>query len=177
MSCALHLYLSDSALIDNVAIAFAALLGQAPRRDTFQGQTEYVKLPDKANYRVDSHTPSLVAILVDDGRGDRRMADYHFECEEGGRLLTMDSYALNIAVARRLTDIFGGRLVYRNTGDWSPGEPDYTRPEYPYNNAQENPGFAKMQKRLLAITPVTTTQILSCRYLAGYKGLEKGFEQ
>ncbi len=177
MSCALHLYFPDSARIDNVAIAFAALLGQAARRDTFQGRTEYAKLPDKVNYRVDSHTPSLVAMLVDDGRGDRRMADYHFECEEGGRLLTMDSYALNIAVARRLTDIFGGRLVYRNTGDWSPRKPDYAKPQFPYNNAQENPGFAKMQKRLLAITPVTTMQIRSCRSLAGYEGLEKGFAQ
>ncbi len=90
----------------------------------------------------------------------------------------MSSTPVNIAMARRLADIFGGKVVYRDVDGGDVRKPDYKVPAFRYNGANDHPGFGKMHERLLAVTPLTTAEIRQAEPHAGYpEQVTVGFEK
>jgi hypothetical protein len=169
-------FFPESVVIENVSIALSALLGNPVRTMALDDGTVCAHRAGAVEYTSLPATIFMVTICARDIRGENHSCQYFFECTDGGRMLTMGSTPLNLAIARRLVDLFGGRMIYSDREEWSLRKPDYKRPAFRHNNAGDNPGFSEMQKRLLAITPISTDEIRACEPYAEYKDLVPGFE-
>ena len=134
----------------------------------------------------------MVDIRWTTAKGEKRSAFYHFEADgvsghggwqAGWRLLSMNSTPKNVALAKRLVELFGGRLIYQDVSSNTFGRPNFKRPEYKYNAANDGSAWEKLQTRMLNITPLTTKEIEDCDGLAGYSLIEcephqqRGYEQ
>jgi len=88
---------------------------------------------------------------------------YQFEFDDdGSRGFLKGSTPLNIALATRLVDFFGGKVIYR----------DYDDDSF-YGRIQPNfltfYDFAKVQEKKLSVQPLTKDDVKACRELAEYE--------
>jgi len=122
---------------------------------------------------ITTTVPEMVTIIIDrqtvDGQTGHHV-NYHFESDEGGGTHAMlpPSTAFWIAVMRRVVTFFGGRLDYNDSDetDW-----DY---EVPFKSDAENcpqngEKWNDLNRRILAIEPITEEEWRGCDQYAAYK--------
>ena len=99
--------------------------------------------------------------------GEPRSWAYHFEGKGGTRLLISRSRAVNIAVAKRLVDIFGGAADYNDSDGV---DVDYHAPKpRPANDPEDGVAWQQLQQDLLDISPLTKQEVAQYQTVASYK--------
>lgn len=115
-----------------------------------------------------THTPTMVSIEFTTPYGEKRGLFFHFEADgqlksggegAGWRLLSLGSTARNVAIAKRLVGIFGGRVVYQDCGYKNFSKPDLKVKENPLNAANDGQPYFRMQKLLASIQPLTQAEV------------------
>lgn len=180
MGVDIRLYLPPTVRIDRVAVALGAIHGLPLVKNHFDHHTEgefYVSCPDvKIRSHADIGIPEMLSFEFETPHGECRSITFHFEADgetpggglaAGYRLLSMRTSARNIAVAKRLVKLFGGRVVFNDCGDKTFSRPDMNVPAYKYAAGDAAPYFA-MQKRLADIKPLTTKEIAANAKIAAY---------
>jgi len=99
------------------------------------------------------------------GPRTRGYVAYHFEVEDGGRLLMPPSTAFWLAVGHRLVDFFGGKLDYN---DCDNSEVDYKVKANPNSWADDGKPWDQLQQRIMDIEPLTVEEIKSYQNVAAY---------
>jgi hypothetical protein len=179
MSNNVNVWFPPTVRVDYVARALAILSGQKAIWERIGDDTwaTHVRNCDVKTTNV----PQMVDIRWTTSNGEKRSAYYHFEADghigfggpqAGWRLFTMTSTPKNVALAKRLVDVFGGRVVYQDVGPKTFGRPDYKRPEYKYNAANDGSAWWKLQRHMLTIKVLTTEEIEVCDGKAGYSLIE-----
>jgi hypothetical protein len=189
MSNCVDIFFPPTTRLDSVAIALAALDGAKVKKAIHDHHSvgEFHAECDAVSVRnAMTDTPEMAKIIWTTGHGEKRQAYYHFENDTqhasggraaGWRLMSMNSVPRNIALAKRLVQLFGGRVVYQDVSNRTWGRPDYKRPEYMYNAANDGAPYFTLQRRLASIKPITTKEIEACDGLAGYTVAECDPEQ
>lgn len=96
---------------------------------------------------------------------------YHYECEQGGRLLNPRSTAFWIAVGKRLVDFFGGELIYNDCDN----KVDYSVLAKPRidNSPSDGHLWYNFQERLEKVVPITKEELKYFDSVAAYKLAER----
>ncbi len=187
MSVETKIYLPASAELDNVARVMGRLFGCEVSKDSLGGGDGYWSAK-VAGVRTEGITtmPECARIIITPPGGDL----YHFlwhwepytEREEdvGRRMLMPASTPLNIAMARRLVEFFGGTVIYQDYGD-SLG--DYVVPSKsveencpqdgePWQDLQrgEHERVSTFEQRILDVVPLTEEEIATCEEFSAYAG-------
>jgi len=179
MSNNVNIWFPPTTRVEYVARALAALSGQKMVKESISRDSWAAHVPH--NDVKTTIVPAMVDIRWTTAKGENRSAFYHFEADgkighggwqAGWRLLTLNSTPKNVALAKRLVNLFGGRVVYEDVGPKTFGKPDYKRPEYKYNAANDGTAWEKLQRYMLAIKPLTTAEIEACDGKAGYSLME-----
>lgn len=128
-------------------------------------------MPQCAYIHIDGPLPEHIQNYRDGQDGLRVL--YHFETENGERLLMRRSTAFWIAVGRRLVQFFGGTQDYQ---DCDARDVNYRKP--PKSDRDNNPSDGKpwsdFQQRKLALKPLTLAELKSADKLAAYQRREAG---
>jgi hypothetical protein len=172
----LVLLFPNSVRIENVTLAMSAMLGNRIQTMETGDGTVCALRAGIVEFHSTPVTVFMVTMKIRDAKGKDHLSQYFFESDFDGRVLTIASTPLNITMARRLVDLFGGKLIYQDQVDYSIHKPDYKQPPYRHNRAQGNPGFQLLQQRLIAIQPITSDEIRSCQHMAADQTLIPGFE-
>lgn len=92
---------------------------------------------------------------------------YHYEGQNGQRLLCPRSTAFWIATARRLVDFFGGSLIYQDSeGD----KPDYQkRRPRKTNGPEDGKPWEDFQRAKFSLKPLTEEELKAADKWAAYK--------
>lgn len=85
---------------------------------------------------------------------------------EGARLIMPRSQSEEIAIGKRLVDIFGGYVVYQDTDDRKADYIGYPERVYLLNRDKE---FDEWQNFLENLKPLTQKEIKDCEQYAAYK--------
>jgi hypothetical protein len=104
-------------------------------------------------------------IDVDNGRGYAHSFLYHFEGYDGGRLIMGGSTATNIAIFRRLADFFGGTVDYN---DCDSKKVNYRCQPLPFAFADDDEDWAKLQREINGVQPLTLHEVKKFDRYAGY---------
>lgn len=172
MGCDVNIFLPPTARLERVATALATLSGVKP---IVSGNFTMCN----ARFRTHDQAPEMVNIEFTVPGEYSRTIKFHFEINgsepaggpqsHGWKFIHMPSTALNIALAKAVVDLFGGKVVYQDTENGKDfSNPDYEKPEYKYNAACDGQPYEIMQKRLASIQRLTQDQIQACAKLAGY---------
>jgi hypothetical protein len=106
------------------------------------------------------------------GASGKRLWLYHFESDNGWRLLMPRATAWNIAAGRRLIRFFGGKLDYNDCDSTSWNEIVHAKSST-VNAPNDGKPWHNLQDRLLALTPLTQEEIESADKVASYKLADK----
>lgn len=177
----LKLYLPPTARIERVGIALGALHGLPVDVNRGIASCPGVRVETNSNW------PEMVTIYFTTPHGEARRIHYHFEVSSthshGGvqagyrGIFSMTSTARNIAVAKRLIHLFGGRLVYMDTSEKTFDKPDLKVRANPINAAEDKEPFDGINTLLANIKPVTTEEIRECAKDAAYPYRPEAMEQ
>lgn len=97
---------------------------------------------------------------------------WHWELD-GGKChgIMASSRAENIALGKALVSIWGGEVVFKDTGDCPP---DFSAPAPDWlNQWEDGDGWESMQNVLSEIKPLTRKDIVACQKFAEYKAEEE----
>lgn len=153
--------LPDNVSVRNVASVIGRLAGLPVERFQHDQRTWWAKV---AGVKVETTSvPEMVMI-----RWENRHTTYHFEYEPGGRLLLPRCTAFWIAIGNRLVDFFGGRVDWNDSDatDWDYEVLDKGREA---NNPQDGEPWYDLQKRLMALKPLTHDEIKAMKPHAAYE--------
>ena len=152
--------------VQDVAEVVGKLLGHEstlrPAGGVDVKQVEVVSIPE---------IPSCAWLRGYDNTGDERCTTfsvlYHFESEDGRRIIMRRSRAEYIALLRRLADFFGGTVDYQ---DCDAEGADYCV-ERPLEESAPTDGEAwfAFQKRIHELTPLGEEEIAACVGFAAYQ--------
>ena len=98
---------------------------------------------------------------------ERHYATYHYETEDSGVLMIPPSTEFWVAIGIELCKFFGGKIDYNDCdeGKWNR---TFKKPRKK-NNPQDNSAWAKFQKEILDLKPLTTKDLLRVQKYACYK--------
>jgi hypothetical protein len=162
--------------VENVAEVIGILCGCKVEKKNFNDRPvggrefDYVRVPE-ARVRP-TEMPAMVSIQL-----PKKYVFYHFEADSdkpfggpqaGYRYISIASCAFNIALARKLVETFGGRVVYQDVADRTFSRPNYQRPEFRYNGANDGTAYEKLQRRIASVKPLTQEDVEKCVKWAGY---------
>lgn len=169
------IYLPDSVGLSNVAKVIGAVTGcpmeKVPLTNDPGDPRWFVKVP--AVETLLGAIPELAGIRIAHKCVDglyNHYVGYHFECEQGGRLLMPRSTAFWIAVGCSLVSFFGGRVDFQDCDD----ENENSNLEFPdrgreVNNPQTGPAWQRFQERVFALKLITEEDWRACDRFAAYK--------
>lgn len=185
MSVDIQLYLAPTTKHERVVVALGALHGlllvktPSDQNNRTVGANEnhfYMSCPG-INVRTLDHWPSAVRMEFTTPHGEGRSIYYHFECSgegdygglaAGHRLLSMPTSARNIAIARKLVKLFGGRVIFNDCGTRSFTDPDLKIPANRLNAAANGAPYWRINRILSEIQPVTQKEIAAEAKRAAY---------
>lgn len=160
--------------IRDVAKAIGKLMGLPSFMEELSGSSGglYVKVDD-VEIKTSQAFSDIVSIDIG-GKGkslvdgyDERLFFYDFEGTSGRRHIRTRSYAVNIALGRRLVDFFGGWVNYCDYND----NKDYVVPDKSdeENCPEDGEPWQAFQDRIHALGPITKAEIKECKQWAAYK--------
>lgn len=178
MSVDIKLYLAPTAQFERVATALGALHGLPIEKSTHDGneKTFSVSCPSIKARTID-RWPSAINIEFMTPHGEGRSIYYHFECSGEGdyggsaagyRLLSMKTCSRNIAIARKLVNLFGGRVVFNDCGERTFSDPDVKVTANRLNAAQNGAPYFRIHRILSEIKPLTQKEIAAEANRAAY---------
>lgn len=178
MGVDLNLYLPPIAEIEDVAEALAAMHGLKVERRELERGSFYAKV-EGVKYTTSPCSPGYVIISFKiPGRDDARSINFHYQLDKnsgaghsrGYRIVSMPSSPRNIAAAKRLLKLFGGRLIYQDCGLRTFGRPDAKRPTNNLMAANDGAPWERKQTALLGVAPLTKAEVEAAHKHAAYQG-------
>ncbi len=167
MDC--KIYLPHNIRVDDVASVIGACLG-CPKSKQSLSTNSWVARVNGASV-LPSAMPELCIIRITNGTVDDQSNwtfHYHFECHRLGRLIMPRSFAVNIALGKRLVNFFGGILDYN---DYDDSDVDYEVKckDDKTNRPEDGEQWDDLQRRIFDTPPLTEKEILDCVELSAYQ--------
>lgn len=172
------LHLPPQVEVRHVAEAIAILFGAKKRWYRYEDKIYHDTPQDKGWVEVEgvkvepcSSSVEMVLINMPDQLfsqspflGDGWLLYYHFETESGERYMSGGSRSQRIALHRRLAQLFGGRVVYKDYSD----KVNYRRPKPAWLGKHHDRQFHEMQLALWNLKPLTAAECQACVKWAAY---------
>ena len=166
------IYLSPASQLYDVASAIGILVGLPVEKNLLFGNSNCWYAYVRGVTTKPTSVPEMAQIDI---RGKSSVVRlpisvyFHFETEiiDGGRLLSLQSQPIWLAVGCRLVDFFGGYVDYNDSDD---KDVDYCMPIKCLHEIAPNDNhlWSKFQERLADIKPLTEAEIESYRKYAVY---------
>jgi hypothetical protein len=165
--------LPEDARLRDVGDVLGALAGLPVSKMELTGDAWYVRVKGVSIRGYDT-IPELAAISLHgamvDGQ-EEHFVSWHWEPEEGGRLLMPRATAFWIAIGRGLVRFFGGEIVYN---DCTGNEADFKcKKPRKRNNPQDGDEWQGFQEEKFEVKPITKKKLDQAEELAAYKTEKK----
>lgn len=165
-------YLAAGTRLRDVAMVAAALLGNKAAHSPISGSDSIFARVDgvlpfertSMVLKLDKNNPAAAAIIKSDGNPYH--LSYHYEAGPLGETLLIPACtAAKIALCVGLVKFFGGKVLYNDCAAKSPTLRCKPRPDI---HAEDNPDWDHLQRRILAVKPLTAADVAKYEKYSGY---------
>jgi len=161
---------SDMTRFRNVAIVMGILAGNKPTQTDLNGEGYYTECNGVKTRSCGDSLPECAKIIFSH-REENHFVLYHFEAEDGGRLLLPPSTPFWLAMGERLIQFFGGVMILNDCRDYDDPDNQIKRKGYRYRHADDGEPYFKLQKAMYDLAPITKDDILRWVKVAAYPEL------
>jgi len=155
--------LPEKTKIHEVANVISVLAGNVPKKEKDNNFYDFPGVKMETGYVVG------LAQINFNCHGHQRFCLYHFESEDGGRLIMPRCTSFWLAMGSRLIDFFGGKHIFNDCEDFDdPHNHSIQEEGCRWLSSEDDHSYEMKQKAIIYLKPLTVDEICDWDDVAVY---------